>query len=228
MKHNGIENLVRLNLTTEQISKLSIDEQKLLFCASLITNDLSFLMSDIAALKYNSTSIDIKSMQNVRWLWSIRKLLSAIFESQLALRKFSGKVPYMNSYLNEGKKFPFLQPRSGEFLAIAKKIRDDSTYHYDPKKDIIETLSLSNPVEMHFHWASEKGTKSVSGLYDGALFLANLGSESGSVLHEISTWSYTSSGEIMAFCDFCLAEIVKVNGHAGQLELIQTPILNRT
>jgi hypothetical protein len=138
----------------------------------------------------------------------------------LALRKFAARVPCAKIYLGHDGKFPFLDENSKKYLKIAKKIRNDETFHYDPK-GILDKVNRLNQQEGHFHWKSTSRVNSVSGFHDSALMLSEFSSDDYASLYEFSTWCYHAAGEISAFCETCLEEIVRTNGLENQTETIR-------
>jgi hypothetical protein len=197
-----------LTFTTEELLKLPEVEQRFLLTASLITNDVRFHWSLMARSMTDGHSDEVKTMQLVRDLWSLRKLSSVIYEADKALNGLVGKSDLLRKIAEDGTPIVPNPPNDGSYMDLAGHLRNRSAYHYGVG-DLIKNIRGFDATVKHTYFAHEQHGSSISALCEQIVTLPTINKAfKGADVEGFHEWCRDCSNSILHFCNVAIAEVI--------------------
>lgn len=197
-----------VSLSTAELNSLPEQERNFLITASFIVNDIRFFWSMMSRSPIDRSGTYLSSMQMVRCLWCTRKLASVIFEAELALSDYCGKIQLLKKISRGDHPILDKECRKSKYYAIARNFRNSVTNHYSTK-GMADSLKNFKMTDIHHIFAHEMRGNSVSELSEQIYTLPILNDKDENTnLEAFNDWCQKCSGSILHFCDYATAQIV--------------------
>jgi hypothetical protein len=208
-----------LEFTTKELLNLPEEERQFLLAVSLITNDVRFHWSIMSRSKSDGQNDDIKTMQIVRDLWSLRKLAAVIYEAQLALHAFSGKIEFIREMKDAGTLI-IKKPKNGDkYLELANKLRNRSASHYDVR-DLVKNINGFDSDIIHRYYAHQQQGNSISAICEQIITVPTIRTAfDGANENDFHHWCMSASNSIMQFCGLAIAKLCEIRMPEKHIQL---------
>jgi len=196
-----------IQLTTNELLTLSVDERDFLLASSFIMNDIRFYWQLMIRSPIDEPDKYVRAMQLLRWLWCSRKLAAVIFEADEALSRFVSRLPVIKT-VSESTPRISKENNKSQFKDLARTIRNKAAYHYDTEVlgvGLSDFLSDAN----HRIYAHKQSGNSISELGE-QIYTLPLMTGAGHT-HEngdFDRWLRECSSSLMTFCEVMTAKIL--------------------
>jgi hypothetical protein len=197
-----------ITLTTEELLALPIAERDFLLAASFIINDLRFYWSMMARSPIDASGDNLRTMQLIRQLWTIRKLASVIHEAHLTLSGFCTKWDLVKEAVQSDLKIIEKAESRSKMKDVAHAFRNMSAHHFS-NEGLGFDLANFDFTSKHRIFAHVQTGNSISEIGEQIFTISKLKEIAPEgTINDLHDWCMKCSGSIMSFCNVITAKII--------------------
>lgn len=197
-----------ISLTTQELLTLPAADRDFLLAASFIVNDIRFYWSMMARSPIDAIGNDLKTMQLIRQLWSMRKLASVIYEAHLTLNGFCNKLDLVKEAVQSDIRIIKETESRSKMRDVAHAFRNMSAHHFSSEGLGFDLGNFDLTAE-HRIFAHIQTGNSISELAEQIFTIPKIKEIAPEAsVDDLHHWCMACSGSIMQFCNVITAKII--------------------
>lgn len=197
-----------VTLTTQELLALPAADRDFLLAASFIVNDVRFYWSMMARSPIDAIGNDLKTMQLIRQLWSMRKLASVIHEAHLTLNGFCNKLDLVKEAVQSNIRIIDEAESRSKIKDVAFAFRNMSAHHFSGDGLGFDLSNFDLTAE-HRIFAHVQTGNSISEIAEQVFTLPKMREIAPEAsVDDLHHWCMKCSGSIMEFCNIITAKII--------------------